>query len=83
MIVFMCFKSSTLYQSMKCLKLTQNMVLQAIQNNVNTDKSVSEYPDFLLKFGEGKLKKISNSLIDLLTSVNTCLSATESQEEML
>ena len=57
MIVFMCFKSSTLYESTKCLKLTQNMILRAIQNSVNTDKSVSEYPDFFVEIWRRKVEK--------------------------
>ena len=38
MIVFICFKSSPPYQSLKCISLTQNMKLRAIQNDVDTDK---------------------------------------------
>ena len=50
------------------------MGLRAIRNNVDTDMSVSEYPDFLSKFGDGKLKK-RDSFIDLPTSVNIRRSA--------
>ena len=69
-IFFMSFKSSPLYQSMKCLKLTQSMRVRKIQNKVDPDKSVLEHPDFLMKLGEGKLKKTRNSLINLSTSVD-------------
>ena len=48
MIVIMCFQSSPLYQSVKSLKLTQNMRLRVIQNNAGTDKSVFRYPDFFV-----------------------------------
>ena len=77
MIVFMCFKSSLLHQSVKCLSLTQNMRLRAIRNDVDTDKSVLQYPNFLLKLGEVKLKTTRDSSIDLPTSVNTCSSETQ------
>ena len=59
MIVFMCFRSSPLYQSVKFLKLTQNMGLRESQNNADTDKSVLEFPDF---FVETWRRKVENNI---------------------
>ena len=53
------------------------MRLRAIQNNVDTDKSVLEYPDFLLKLGKGKLKTTRNTLIYLTTTAKIRSSTTE------
>ena len=53
------------------------MRLRAIQNNLGTDMSVSEYPDFLSKFGDGKLKKTRDRFINLPTSFSIRRSAIE------
>ncbi len=78
MIVFMCFKSSPLYQCVKLLSLTENMRLQAIMHEYETDKAVLEYPDsFFLELGEGKVERTTDSLIELPPAVNIVGSATE------
>ena len=53
------------------------MRLRAIQNNVDTDKSVYEYPDFLLKLGKGKSKTTRNALVYLSTTAKIRSSITE------
>ena len=46
------------------------MRLREIQNEKKADKEVLEYPEFLLKVGEGKLEAATDSLIPLPPAVN-------------
>ena len=82
MIVFMCFKSSPLYQCMDFLSLCENMRLNAIQYDQDSDSAVLEYPNFLLKGGEGKLKQTEDSFIELPPSVSIVESSTRLVESV-
>ena len=61
--MFVCFQSSTLYECMDFLSLSENMRLQAIQDDQEADPTVLEYPNFLMKVGEEKLKQSMDSFI--------------------
>ncbi len=77
LIVFMCFKSSPLYQCVNFLSLKENRRLQSIKSDQPSDKGVLDYPEFLLKVAEGKLERTTDLLINLLRAVNFVESPTD------
>ena len=82
MIVFMCFQSSPLYPCMSFLSLSENVRLQSIRDDEDPDPAVFEYPNFLLKVGEGKLKQTEDSFIEVPPSVNIVESLTNQYLEL-
>ena len=82
MVVFMCFQSSRLYQCMSFLNLSENMRVQAIRDDHETDPEVLDYPNFLLKFGEGKLKQTLDYFIEFPPSLNTVEPSTKLVESV-
>ncbi len=82
MIVLMCFRSSSFYQCVNFLSLIGNMRRQEIENSPEEDNAVLEYPQFMLKDGEGKLERTTDSLIDLPLAINIVDSATDLVESV-
>ncbi len=52
------------------LSLQENMKLQSIKRDQTSDKDILDYPEFLLKVGEGKLGRTIELLINLPRAVN-------------
>ena len=46
------------------------MRLQAVMSDPGIDKDVLEYPPYLLKVGDGKVREIVDSSIELPSAVN-------------
>ena len=65
MIVFMHFQPSPSYECLIFLGLCENIRLQAIRDDPETDHVVLGYPSFLLKVGEGKPKQTIDFFIEL------------------
>ena len=82
-IVFMCLQSSPLYQCMYFPNLSERISLYAIRNDQETDPAVPEYPCFLLKVGEGKLKQTIDSFIELPPSIYIAESLAKLVESIL
>ena len=82
MILFMCFQSSPLYQCMSFRSLSENMRLQSIRDDEDPDPAVFQYPNFLLKVGDGILKRTEDSFIELPPSVNIVESSTKLVESV-
>ena len=76
-IVLMCFQYSPLHLCTDCLSQNEDMRLQAIPDDQESDTAVLEYPNFLLKVGEEKLKQAVDSLIELPPSINIVDSSTK------
>ena len=55
---------------------------QEIENSPEEDNAVLEYPQFMLKDGEGKLERTTDSLIDLPLAINIVDSATDLVESV-
>ena len=53
-IVEKCFKASPLYDKFNVLRLTENMRLAELRVDPNADPEALEFPEFLLKVGEGR-----------------------------
>ena len=68
--VHACLKSSALFPLITQLKLGQNMRLVSLRRDPNADSSALEFPEYLLKVGEGRLQPDSEVMIELPSSVN-------------
>ncbi len=77
MIVHMCLKSSFIFSELRVLHLTENMRLKALKNDTNAKLAGLEYPEYLLRIGEGRQKKDENNCIDLPISVTVVQSPGE------
>ncbi len=64
-IVFLSLKSSPLFAHLQVLKLSENMRLKSMKHDKNADKDVRQYPDYILRVGEGKISTNSNLVISL------------------
>ena len=70
-IVEKCFKASPLYDKFNVLRLTENMRLAELRADPNADPEALEFPEFLLKVGEGRdLSADALGRIDLPSSVH-------------
>ena len=78
----MCFNSSSLYQCMDFLTLSEIMRLQTIRYDQETDAAVLEHPNFLLTVGGGKLKQTEDPFILLPPSVHIVDSSTKLVESV-
>lgn len=76
-IVHLCLKSSLLFPTLRILRLTQNMRLEALRKDPNAEKEALSYPDYLLKVGARRMNVNENELTPLPESVNTVQSSTE------
>ncbi len=54
MIVHMCLKSSVIFADLQILNLTENMRLKALKEDLNADSVALQYPEYLLRVGEGQ-----------------------------
>lgn len=60
-----CFKNSNLYENFENLTLDVNMRLEALRNDPNATTDALEYPEFLLKVGEGRVEGSDGEYIPL------------------
>ena len=77
MIVHMSLKSSFIFQELRVMHLTENMRLQALKEDPNADHEALQYPDYLLRIGEGRQRKDEKSYIDLPKSITVVQSSGE------
>jgi len=64
-VVNACFRTSALYDKCKVLRLTENMRLQALRDDPSADPASLEYPNFLLRVGEGRYEADADLRIEL------------------
>ncbi len=77
MIVHLCLKSSPLSEDLILLHLTKNMRLQYLMEDPKVDPHALNYPPYLLRVGEGKLKHDKRAEIDLTQSINVVKSCSD------
>ncbi len=77
MIVHLCLKSSPLSEDLILLHLTKNMRLQYLIVDPKVDPHALNYPPYLLRVGEGKLKHDERAEIDLTPSINVVKSCSD------
>ena len=65
MIVDRCLTSSPLFGDIEILRLTENMRLKVSQETHLMEHCDLDYPEFLLKVGEGRQEKDSEGRITL------------------
>ncbi len=87
-IVQACIKASELFAQFRILRLSENMRLEQLGRDPHADPTTLEYPDFLLRLGEGRLEETGDNDVLLPSYVNTsetlselCSSVFESIEE--
>ena len=68
-IVDACFRSSALFSEFQTLRLTENMRLSALMQDSTASRDALEFPAFLLKVGEGKVRDVVDDRIKLPQSV--------------
>ena len=64
-IVNACMKSSPLYRNIKSVELTENMRLEALRQDPQASREALEFPNFLLKEGDGKVEMDAHGNIQL------------------
>ena len=64
-IVNACMKSSPLYRNIKLVELTENMRLEALRQDPQASREALEFPNFLLKVGDGKVEMDAHGNIQL------------------
>ncbi len=77
MIVHMCLKSSIVLLELKVLDLTDNMRLKALKDDPRVKLTALEYPEFLLRVGEGRIEQDEDSNIDLPNSITVTQSSVD------
>ena len=50
----MCLKSSTIFSELQILQLTEKMRLEALKQDPHAEIAALEYPEYLLRIGEGQ-----------------------------
>lgn len=79
MIVHMCLKSSPLFSDLTVLRLSENMRLKKLKEDPDADEAALQYPEYLLRVGEGRLEQGEEGNVDLPKSVNII----ESRDELI
>ncbi len=77
LIVHMCWKSSVIFIELHVQRLTGNMRIKALKEDLNAETAATEYPEYLLGVGEGRLKLDGDSNINLPPSINVFQSYSE------
>ncbi len=72
-IVHACVKSSALYAGFRILRLTENMRLSSLRNDPNATEAALQFPNQLLRLGEGRLETAEDGMVELLESVQKVL----------
>ena len=70
-IVHGSMKASNLFRRLRILRLTENMRLQKLRNDPNSDPSALQFSEFLLRLGEGRLEQNDMNDVQLPSYVNT------------
>ncbi len=72
-IVHACVKFSALYAGFRILLLTENMRLSSLRNDPNAAETALQFPNYLLRLGEGRLESAEDGMVELPESVQKVL----------
>ncbi len=72
-IVHACVKSSALYAGFRILRLMENMRLSSLRNEPSATETALQFPDYLLRLGEGRLETAEDGMVELPESVQKVL----------
>ncbi len=67
-IVHACVKFSALHAGFRILRLTENMRLSSLRNDPNATETALQFPNYLLRLGEGRLESAEDCMVDTLCS---------------
>ncbi len=57
----------------RILRLTENMRLSSLRNYLNATETLLQFPNYLLRLGEGRFEAAEYGMVELLESVQNVL----------